>query len=40
MRLSTMPTTFCEKLVLIRIFDPDMFMKSFTDLDFTKTDNE
>ncbi len=34
MRLSTMPTTFGEKLVL-RIFDPEMLMKSFSDLGFT-----
>lgn len=35
MRLSTMPTTFGEKLVL-RIFDPDMLMKSFAELGFSK----
>jgi len=34
MRLSTMPTTFGEKLVL-RIFNPEMLMKSFADLGFT-----
>jgi general secretion pathway protein E len=39
MRLSTMPTTFGEKLVL-RIFDPDMLMKSFVDLGFTKHDQQ
>jgi len=39
MRLSTMPTTFGEKLVL-RIFDPDMLMKSFRELGFTKHDQE
>lgn len=37
MRLSTMPTTFGEKLVL-RIFDPDMLMKSFSELGFSKHD--
>ena len=39
MRLSTMPTTFGEKLVL-RIFDPEMLMKSFKELGFTKHDQE
>jgi len=39
MRLSTMPTTFGEKLVL-RIFDPEMLMKSFPDLGFGKHDLE
>ncbi|HEY7841455.1 MAG TPA: GspE/PulE family protein [Gammaproteobacteria bacterium] len=39
MRLSTMPTTFGEKLVL-RIFNPEMLMKSFTDLGFTRHDQE
>ncbi|MBI1733322.1 MAG: type II/IV secretion system protein [Gammaproteobacteria bacterium] len=34
MRLSTMPTAFGEKLVL-RIFDPEMLMKSFAELGFT-----
>ncbi len=38
MRLSTMPTTFGEKLVL-RIFDPDMLMKSLHELGFTKHDH-
>ncbi len=37
MRLSTMPTAFGEKLVL-RIFDPDMLMKDFSDLGFTRHD--
>jgi len=37
MRLSTMPTTFGEKLVL-RIFDPDMLIKSYHELGFTKHD--
>ena len=39
MRLSTMPTTFGEKLVL-RIFDPEMLMKSFVQLGFSKHDQE
>ena len=39
MRLSTMPTTFGEKLVL-RIFDPEMLMKSFAQLGFGKHDKE
>ncbi|MFT5134604.1 MAG: general secretion pathway protein E, partial [Gammaproteobacteria bacterium] len=39
MRLSTMPTTFGEKLVL-RIFDPEMLMKSFIDLGFSKHDQQ
>ena len=34
MRLSTMPTAFGEKLVL-RIFDPEMLMKSFAELGFS-----
>jgi len=38
MRLSTMPTTFGEKLVL-RIFDPDMLVKGFKELGFSKHDN-
>lgn len=37
MRLSTMPTAFGEKLV-IRIFDPEIFYKSFSDLGFSKHD--
>ncbi|HIM08809.1 MAG TPA: type II/IV secretion system protein, partial [Gammaproteobacteria bacterium] len=37
MRLSTMPTTFGEKLV-IRIFDPDMLVKSYKQLGFTQHD--
>ena len=37
MRLSTMPTTFGEKLVL-RIFDPDMLMKNFVELGFSQHD--
>jgi len=39
MRLSTMPTTFGEKLVL-RIFDPDMLMKNFVDLGFSRHDQQ
>lgn len=39
MRLSTMPTTFGEKLVL-RIFDPEMLVKSFKDLGFTRHDQK
>lgn len=35
MRLSTMPTTFGEKLV-IRIFDPEMLVKTYTQLGLTK----
>ncbi len=37
MRLSTMPTAFGEKLVL-RIFDPDMLIKSLAELGFTRHD--
>ena len=37
MRLSTMPTAFGEKLV-IRLFDPEMLFKSFSELGFTKHD--
>jgi len=35
MRLSTMPTAFGEKMVL-RIFDPEMLFKSFSELGFTR----
>jgi len=35
LRLSTMPTAFGEKLVM-RIFDPDVLVKSFADLGFTR----
>ena len=38
-RLSTMPTTFGEKLVM-RIFDPDVLVKSFTELGLTTRDEE
>ncbi len=37
LRLSTMPTTFGEKLVM-RIFDPDVLMKNFTELGFSTRD--
>ena len=37
LRLSTMPTTFGEKLVM-RIFDPMVLVKSFADLGFTEQD--
>jgi len=39
LRLSTMPTAFGEKLVM-RIFDPDVLVKSFSDLGFSKDDME
>jgi len=39
LRLSTMPTTFGEKLVA-RIFDPDVIVKSFPDLGFTRHEQE
>jgi general secretion pathway protein E len=39
MRLSTMPITFGGKRVL-RIFDPEMLMKSFIDLGFSKHDQQ
>ena len=35
MRLSTMPTAFGEKLVM-RIFDPDILVKNFADLGFSR----
>lgn len=35
LRLSTMPTAFGEKLVM-RIFDPEILVKNFTDLGFTQ----
>mgnify|MGYP000185605025 CR=1 FL=1 len=37
LRLSTMPTAFGEKLVM-RIFDPDVLVKSFRDLGFGEDD--
>ena len=39
MRLSTMPTTFGEKLVM-RIFDPEMLVKSYKELGFTQHDQK
>jgi general secretion pathway protein E len=39
LRLSTMPTAFGEKMVL-RIFDPEVLVRSFTDLGFGKADRE
>ncbi|MDY6797964.1 MAG: ATPase, T2SS/T4P/T4SS family [Pseudomonadota bacterium] len=37
LRLATMPTAFGEKMVL-RIFDPEVLLKSFTQLGFSKED--
>ncbi len=37
LRLSTLPTAFGEKLVM-RIFDPDVLVRSFADLGFTDDD--
>jgi general secretion pathway protein E len=39
MRLSTMPTAFGEKLVM-RIFDPEVLLKDFSNLGFTRQDKE
>jgi general secretion pathway protein E len=39
LRLSTMPTAFGEKLVM-RIFDPDVIVKNFRELGFSKKDND
>ncbi len=39
LRLSTMPTAFGEKLVM-RIFDPDVLVKNFQQLGFSRKDNE
>ena len=39
LRLSTMPTAFGEKMVM-RIFDPDVLVKNFRQLGFSKKDNE
>ena len=39
LRLSTMPTAFGEKMVM-RIFDPDVLVKNFTQLGFSQKDNE
>lgn len=38
LRLSTMPTAFGEKMVM-RIFDPEVLVKSFRQLGFSKKDN-
>ena len=38
LRLSTMPTTFGEKLVM-RIFDPDVLVKTFPELGFSDDDD-
>jgi len=39
MRLSTMPTAFGEKLVM-RIFDPEVLVKNFSQLGFSKKDEQ
>ncbi len=39
LRLATMPTAFGEKMVL-RIFDPEVLLKSFEQLGFSKDDRE
>ncbi|MCG6937082.1 MAG: GspE/PulE family protein [Gammaproteobacteria bacterium] len=39
LRLSTMPTAFGEKMVM-RIFDPDVLVKDFRQLGFSKKDND
>jgi len=39
LRLSTMPTAFGEKMVM-RIFDPEVLVKNFTQLGFSQKDNE
>ncbi len=39
LRLSTMPTAFGEKLVM-RIFDPDVLVRNFRELGFSKQDND
>ena len=39
LRLSTLPTAFGEKMVM-RIFDPDVLLKTFADLGFDDTDQE
>jgi general secretion pathway protein E len=38
LRLSTLPTAFGEKLVM-RIFDPDVLVRDFSDLGFTEEDD-
>ncbi|WP_419537228.1 GspE/PulE family protein [Endozoicomonas sp.] len=39
LRLSTLPTAFGEKLVM-RIFDPEVLVKSFSDLGFSREDEK
>jgi general secretion pathway protein E len=39
LRLSTMPTAFGEKMVM-RIFDPEVIVKSFIELGFTNSDED
>ncbi|MCC6535779.1 MAG: type II/IV secretion system protein [Burkholderiales bacterium] len=39
LRLSTMPTAFGEKLVM-RIFDPEVLVRDFTELGFTEEDEQ
>jgi general secretion pathway protein E len=39
LRLSTMPTAFGEKLVM-RIFDPDVLVRNYRELGFSKSDEE
>ena len=39
LRLSTMPTAFGEKLVM-RIFDPNVLLRNFSELGFSKEDRE
>ena len=39
LRLSTLPTAFGEKLVM-RIFDPDVLIRDFSELGFTREDHE
>ena len=39
LRLSTLPTAFGEKLVM-RIFDPEVLVKDFTELGFSKEDKQ
>ncbi|WP_396587912.1 GspE/PulE family protein [Bermanella sp. R86510] len=39
LRLSTMPTAFGEKMVM-RIFDPDVVLKNYSELGFSKEDHQ
>ncbi len=39
LRLSTMPTAFGEKMVM-RIFDPDILLRNFSELGFNKTEQK